>query len=359
MAASSGSRSPAGVVDDLSSGRRFLPVGELDHIGDEILYVRPDAAGSLEPAPGGSTGAAGAIEDMKAKASDAAQAAGEKLGEVGAKVDEATNSEGEGARTSGSDLVGRRSGSDVTDADGRIIVANGQLISAEHVDRASEADRSDELRAAADAWSAAERERVISGTIEQVADTAGSVWDRFMTKISELTDETGKRMTEQQTKARLAAINDAVGRPVTKVILDRSDEVILNLGDIITHEAVQRAYDAGTLDTLLDSVYKGEVAFERDEMKAPTEGSSTVEKAAGGAAIVEELQGTVDSAESERAEAAEKKRREAEEAREQRETERQERAKARAEAADRAAAGEPLTADDGQDEARAGSTSSV
>ena len=70
-----------------------------------------------------------------------------------------------------------------------------------------------------------------------------------MKKISELTDESGKRMSEQQTKARLAAINDAVGRPVTKVILDRSDEVVLNLGDIITHEAVQRAYEAGILDT--------------------------------------------------------------------------------------------------------------
>ena len=106
-------------------------------------------------------------------------------------------------------------------------------------------------------------------------------------------------MSEQQTKARLAAINDAVGRPVTKVILDRSDDVILNLGDIITHEAVQRSYEAGTLDTLLASVYKGDVAFERDEMKAATEGTSTVEKASGGAAVVEELQGTVDSAETE------------------------------------------------------------
>ena len=79
-------------------------------------------------------------------------------------------------------------------------------------------------------------------------------------------------------------------------------------------------------------------------MKAPTEGTSTVEKASGGAAVVEELQGTVDSAESERAEAAEQKRREADEARELREAERQERAQARDEAARRAAAGEPLEA---------------
>ena len=120
---------------------------------------------------------------------------------------------------------------------------------------------------------------------------------------------------------------------------------------------MQRAYEAGTIDTLLNSVYKGEVAFERDEMKATTEGTSTVEKAAGGAAIVEELQGTVDSAESERAEAAETKRREAEEARDQRETERQERANARDDAAERAAAGEPLTPEGLEDQAKVGSTS--
>jgi len=30
---------------------------------------------------------------------------------------------------------------------------------------------------------------------------------------------------------------------------------VLNLGDIITHEAVQRAYDANALDSLLGAVY--------------------------------------------------------------------------------------------------------
>jgi hypothetical protein len=198
---------------------------------------------------------------------------------------------------------------------------------------------------------------MISDTAESITDAAGSAWDGFLRKISELTDETGRRMTEQQTKARLDSINDAVGRPVTKVILDRSDDVILNLGDIITHEAVQRAYDAGTLDTLLGSVYKGEVAFERDEMKAPGKGTSTVEKASGGAAVVDELRTSVDTAESERREASEQQKREAEEARERRETERQERARTRDQAAEKAAAGEPLT-DPGAESTSAKSSSS-
>ena len=337
----------AGMVDDIAQGRRFLPVTELDHVGDEIVYVRPEATESLAPAPGGSTGAVGAMEDMKAKVSAVTEQAGQKLSEAGSRVEEAIQAPADdgATHTPGRDLVGRRSGADVTDADGRIIVANGQIITDEHVERAAASGQSEELKSAADRWSAAERDRQISGAIEQVSDAAGSAWDRFTRKISELTDETGKRMGEQQTKARLAAINDAVGRPVTKVILDRSDEVILNLGDIITHEAVQRSYDAGILDTLLASVYRGDVAFERDEMKAPSEGTSTVEKASGGAAVVEELETTVNQVEAERQEQSEQKRREADEARERREAERQERAQVREEAAQRAAEGQPLAAE--------------
>ena len=43
-------------------------------------------------------------------------------------------------------------------------------------------------------------------------------------------DSTGKRVDEHQTKQRLSTIADAVGRPVKRVILDREDNVILNMG---------------------------------------------------------------------------------------------------------------------------------
>src|SRR4030095_15874354 len=103
-------------------------------------------------------------------------------------------------------------------------------------------------------------------------------------------------LDEQKTKGRLADIADAIGRPVTKVILDREDNVILNLGDIITHQAVQRAHDAGGLDSLLQSVYKANVEFAKEEMRAPAEvqEEATVEKASGGATVVEELEDKVE-----------------------------------------------------------------
>jgi hypothetical protein len=81
---------------------------------------------------------------------------------------------------------------------------------------------------------------------------------------------------------------------VTKVFLDRDDSVILDLGDLVTHQAVQRADDAGLLDSLLASVYRAsDVTFTRDEMRAEIAGDSTVDKASGGASVVADLEAKV------------------------------------------------------------------
>ncbi|MEO6458497.1 MAG: hypothetical protein ABIO92_09555, partial [Chloroflexia bacterium] len=114
----------------------------------------------------------------------------------------------------------------------------------------------------------------------------------------------------------------AVGRPVSKVILDKQDNVVLNLSDIITHESVQKAHDAGMLDSLLENAYKGEVKFSKEEMRAQTEGEATIEKARGDAPVVDELEQKVEQAEQEREQEKEQKREESEQKREQRSEER-------------------------------------
>ena len=53
------------------------------------------------------------------------------------------------------------------------------------------------------------------------------LWDKFTAKLGQVTDATGERVDEQQTKQRLGVTEDAVGRPVTKVILILDDDVIL------------------------------------------------------------------------------------------------------------------------------------
>ena len=187
--------------------------------------------------------------------------------------------------------MGRKSGTDVTDDTGSVVVANGQRITAAHVERAKETGDLQTLTKAAMTGQASDAGDQTGAALAQLGDSAGSMWDRFTGKLAEITDANGQRMDQQQTKAHLDRIADAIGRPVTKVILDRQDSVILNLGDIITHQAVQRAHENGMLDSLLGNVYKAEVTFTQDQLRvAQVEGDSTVEKATGGAALVAELE---------------------------------------------------------------------
>ncbi|MDJ0734958.1 MAG: hypothetical protein QNJ47_12975 [Nostocaceae cyanobacterium] len=51
-------------------------------------------------------------------------------------------------------------------------------------------------------------------------------------------------------------VRNALGRPVTRIIFDRENNIILNVGDLITHHSIKEARQAGTLDILLASVYQ-------------------------------------------------------------------------------------------------------
>ena len=204
----------------------------------------------------------------------------------------------------------------------------GRTIRQTDVTAAKDAGKLAALTASAAAGTAQAVGANASDALGGVGDSAANLWDQFTAKIGDVTDATGKRADEEQTKKRLSDITDAVGRPVTKVILDREDNVVLNLGDIITHQAIQRAHEAGGLDSLLASTYKGTVEFSKEEMRAPAQAKAqaTVEKATGGAVIVEELESKVQDAQQEREAEKDRKKREADTAREARKTEREGRA---------------------------------
>ncbi|ERT07426.1 putative cofactor-independent phosphoglycerate mutase [Lyngbya aestuarii BL J] len=51
-------------------------------------------------------------------------------------------------------------------------------------------------------------------------------------------------------------IKAALGRPIKRIIRDKQDKIILNVGDLITHKAVLKARQIGVLDVLLNSVYR-------------------------------------------------------------------------------------------------------
>ncbi|MBA2488184.1 MAG: PRC-barrel domain-containing protein [Chloroflexi bacterium] len=314
-----------GTIGDLAKGTSYLPIEDVQRSGADVVFVRPTIADKLESQQGGLQGT---LSDAKDKAGQLSSDAKDKAGEATDKAKSSVAS-----KDPEQSLVGRKSGMDVTDENGGIVLAKGQRITAEHVSRAKETGNLSVLTQAATMGQVAEVGDQTGAAMGQLADSAGSMWDRFTAKLSEVTDSTGQRVDQQQTKAQLDKIADAIGRPVSKVMLDREDSVILDLGDIITHQSVQRAHDNGMLDSLLSNVYKGDVTFERDEMKAQVAGDSTVEKATGGATMVEELEQKVQTAEEEKRAQDEQKKQESEAARQQREQEREERAKERDEEA--------------------------
>ena len=306
-----------GLLGDVAKGTSFLATDDITSIGNDVIYVQPETATVLDQQVGGIQGAV--------------KGAGDRLGEASAAVSEKTRQAADeaGGRLSSGDvpdsLVGKRTGSDVESDTGSVIVPMGRRVRPEDIDAARDAGK---LQALITSVTLGETQAAGAGAkdaLGQAGDTAANLWDRFTAKVGEMTDATGKRADEEVTKRRLNDIADAVGRPVTKVILDRDDNVVLNLGDIITHQAIQRAHDSGGLDSLLASVYKANVEFTKDEMRAPdaVEAQATVDKSSGGAHVVEELETKVETAQRERQIEAERKKAEDERQREERRKERE------------------------------------
>jgi uncharacterized protein YrrD len=251
-----------GLISDVAGRSSYLPFDRIRTIGADAVVTVEEPVAPATATPGASTtGPSGASASGASRPS----------------VDER--------------LVGAPAGRDVTDRTGAVVVASGQVITAEAVQRARTAGVEGDLYDAAGIQRPGVEQPDPGETLSRAAETASDLWARFTSKLSEMTDEAGQRLDAQQTRGRLDAINDAVGRPVTKVFLDRDDSVILDLGDLVTHQAIQRAADAGLLDSLLACVYKGgDVTFARDEMRAGIEADSTVDKASGGASVVTELE---------------------------------------------------------------------
>jgi len=295
-----------GAWQDATHGVRNLPIGDVIRTGPEILYVHPEAVQVLEAQRGG---VVGALDE-----------AGERARGAGAQVAEAARG---GAEDS---LIGRRTGDDVEDDRGAVLVPAGRRVTEADVERARAAGKLPELMRAVRAEDLGRSGDELQDAAATAGDRAAGLWDQFTRKLGEVTDTTGKRIDEEQTKGRLSKIEDAVGRPVTKAILDLQDNVVLDVGDLVTHAAVQRAHDAGALDSLLGSVYRAEVTFEKEELRARRPGEATLERAAGtGAPIVEEMREKVDQAAAEREVDAERSRLDDERARQQRDRERQQR----------------------------------
>ena len=105
--------------------------------------------------------------------------------------------------------------------------------------------------------------------IAQAGVGAHNMFDELKTNINNF-KENRAHATE------IKQIKDALGRPSKRVILDTQDNIILNIGDLVTHKAVERARSADMLDVLLDSLDDKEPEIANEEHIAPAPGESSL-----------------------------------------------------------------------------------
>lgn len=117
-------------------------------------------------------------------------------------------------------------------------------------------------------WDTTDRlhENVQQGT-EQFKQKASELWENVKSKTSELKGTATHKMEQNK-------IKEALGRPVSRVILNEQDEPILDAGEMITHGAIQKARDAGVLDILLNSVSQESMSYSDARAKAVSEGGA-------------------------------------------------------------------------------------
>ncbi len=158
---------------------------------------------------------------------------------------------------------GRRVSQVVRSPEGPIIAASGQIVTDQVIERAKlyHQERalleSTGLSASAvvlnrsnDALSVAGDRlgRTTRSTADQVQSSAKDIWEQIKVSTHTLQDRGFDAIEEKRIKG-------ALGYAVTRVILDQSDQVILNVGEIITHRSIVLARQADVLDVLLNSVY--------------------------------------------------------------------------------------------------------
>jgi uncharacterized protein YrrD len=180
--------------------------------------------------------------------------------------------------------LGRRVQQVVRTDSGLIIAAPGQIVTEMVIDRAKTYHKEQAILSAVGlSKSDAVRDRTqqfasVTGsklkattqsTGEQIQSNAKSLWVQVKETANELQGRSAEAIEEQRIKG-------ALGRPVTRVILDQTDNVILNVGELITHQAISSARQSDVLDLLLNSVYTETPKLSLQDLRAPQAGQAAL-----------------------------------------------------------------------------------
>jgi uncharacterized protein YrrD len=102
-------------------------------------------------------------------------------------------------------------------------------------------------------------------------ENASTFWEDLKMQYRDLQRRSSRAMHRRR-------IEQALGRPVNRVILNPQDNVILNVGELITHQAVRQAEQGGVLNILLNSVHIKNPEISEAELRAPERGIASLEQ---------------------------------------------------------------------------------
>jgi uncharacterized protein YrrD len=174
---------------------------------------------------------------------------------------------------------------------GSILAAPGQIVTPQIIDRAKAHHRERLLLQSVGLSTGEALHGRTSNTMTQVGDSTGRFANRLQGTTATAGDqfqagargfwsqlqETASTLKHRSTEAiEEKQIKGALGRPVTRVILGQQDEVILNVGELITHQAIASSRQAQVLDLLLNSVYTDKPQLSLDNLRAPQAGTAAL-----------------------------------------------------------------------------------
>lgn len=286
-----------GMFADAYSGRSFVPTPKTLKIGKDVAFVPVETALLMEEQVGGIKAA---MQVAGEKVQETMQSTGEKLQGAGGKLKESSTSLSQNLSGQfNSALAGRaveeakgyRVRQFVRSDDGFIIAAPGQIVSDSVVKFAQRFHQEELLlqavglstrdaaqsRANGLATVTGDRLRVTAYKAEdqlqegaqKLKVEANHLWRQLKTGVADFQDRSTQAIEQKR-------IMGALGRPVNRVILDQQDQVILNVGELITHQSVEVSRQSGVLEVLLGSVYTETPKLSREDIEAPHPGRASL-----------------------------------------------------------------------------------
>jgi uncharacterized protein YrrD len=258
-------------------GSVFLAPSKIVTIADAATAESTGILDRLYRATGGNL-----TEDAKQRASEIGKDVAGKASATAQNLTQKANSIT--ARYTIDQALGRRATTVVRTRDGLIVVAPGQIITEKTIERAQTYHLEEALLRSiglstnnAAKSSANDALDSTSHQIGYAADRVGTQVHGGITQSIKWAKQVGSKLRAQTTHiVEEQQIKVALGRPATRVILDRQDQVILNAGELITHQSIEAARRAEMLEVLLSSVYTKTPEFSEATLRAPEPGRASL-----------------------------------------------------------------------------------